>query len=536
VKLFLPDRPRVVSFYYRNPILSRARLAHITAMHIPDRFATLWYENDNGDRWYPDYEHDRPPQEPPAGFIYQHSRFPCELNHTILRCIVPQEVEKCPHPEEDVVKTYGWVDGVEGRECRRCGGKQMRKTGEEWPETWDANGSKEFMSMRNGFAGDLALALATNMQWPLDKAILVAAIACERCMNALAHKCGLDWGYPEDSEDYITSTTRCELCEQTKDTVVAQCGVAIPEGLRFPYVHPAVQEQIQDVVQKATSLYYQPSIDFLTKTLEDWACQGWHLPKLLPMTGQDDSDVVSISVQPDSITVSFFGIPKLKSDDPVELGKMLDAIIGVVPNKYLAINKDVLLSTLSMLKNITDQRVVYAALLSSYPNNAFEEHNLSTLLQYPKLPMLSEIIGEPIDLQYYTTPARRAAWAVMQHNPQWGKYPDTMDRFVTWFSNNFTKILQNTAYVTTDLSLYEHQVGVTVPTDEFIDGVIDSMENDERVARLEETPVIMQDLGGKQHMLSGIYRRRMFARGDDTTFKVWLCNAADVWRAFRSGC
>ena len=31
----------------------------------------------------------------------------------------------------------------------------------------------------------------------LSESILVSATSCERCMNVLAHECGIEWGYAE---------------------------------------------------------------------------------------------------------------------------------------------------------------------------------------------------------------------------------------------------------------------------------------------------------------------------------------------------
>lgn len=189
---------------------------------------SLWYENEAGKRWLPDLSGDYPGDVPP-GFIYQHSRFPTQLKHSILRTVTKEDVEKCHHPEGDLRKTYGWIDGVEGRECVQCGGTQIRNTGEPWPKEWESGRSVPIMEGSCGWSPDLALAMARPSTqeaqeaasrhgkplrpMAIEDAIMVAAVACEACMNSLAHHYGLGWGYKRGSKDWEESGTQCELCE-----------------------------------------------------------------------------------------------------------------------------------------------------------------------------------------------------------------------------------------------------------------------------------------------------------------------------------
>ena len=172
---------------------------------------TLWYENEDGDKFVPDLEGNMPP-DVPEGYKYQVSQFPTSLRTTYLKLVDPKEVAECPHPEEYVHPTHGWIDGVEGRECDYCGGTQTKNVGEEWPEEWDASGSSEVMAGESGWSEDLALAMTNSGDYTLSEAILVAAQACERCMNALADQYGLDWGYPEFSDEWYKANTQCEFC------------------------------------------------------------------------------------------------------------------------------------------------------------------------------------------------------------------------------------------------------------------------------------------------------------------------------------
>ena len=182
---------------------------------------TLWYENKDGERWIPDYNADGPPDTNlPPGFIYQHSQFPTNLRESILYIVQKDEVEACEHSSENVQPTGGWIDGVEGRECKKCYGSQTKNVDDPWPEEWDAYGSRSVMSGNSGWSEDLALALVTAQSRPeghphlsLGDAILVAAIACERCMNTLANQYGLDWGYEYMSDDWKKCGTSCQFCK-----------------------------------------------------------------------------------------------------------------------------------------------------------------------------------------------------------------------------------------------------------------------------------------------------------------------------------
>lgn len=73
-------------------------------------------------------------------------------------------------------------------------------------------GSKEVFSGESSFSDDLVLALVESGNFTLDEAIIFAAEACERCTNSAANDYGLDWGYPEGSEDWEASKTSCDFC------------------------------------------------------------------------------------------------------------------------------------------------------------------------------------------------------------------------------------------------------------------------------------------------------------------------------------
>lgn len=191
----------------------------------------IWYENKEGERWLPKLDGAGHPEEGrPDDFIYQHSQFPTNLRHNILKIIQPDEVAACDHPLKDIRPTGGWIDGVFGRECRTCNGTQIveipgrapeNQPGlEAWPKEWDATGSRSIGAGEIGWSEDLVLAMVTAKTRPPDhpamrlgQAILVVANSCERCMNTLANQYGLDWGYEYMSEDWKKCGTICMFCE-----------------------------------------------------------------------------------------------------------------------------------------------------------------------------------------------------------------------------------------------------------------------------------------------------------------------------------
>ena len=91
------------------------------------------------------------------------------------------------------------------------------------------------MVFNSGWQEDLAQAMA-NSGIRLHKAILIAANACERCMNALAYEHGLDWGYEEMSEDWKKCGTECDFCKgmgYARESVGENATLASRVAVRF---------------------------------------------------------------------------------------------------------------------------------------------------------------------------------------------------------------------------------------------------------------------------------------------------------------
>jgi hypothetical protein len=231
-----------------NALKFAKRNIRIKAVNInKEDLLTLWYENEKGDKFIPNLTGAW--EEPPEGYVYQFSQFPNELTLNMLYLIEPNKVAKCAHPAHAIRETHGWVDGIEGRECGLCNGTQERKRGEPWPEKWDAYGSRSVGEGHSSWSEDLVLAMANSGDFSLSESILIAANACERCMNALAHEYGLDWGYPEFGPEWKKSATECDFCKNEKKKAA------------FPYEQPGPPKEVQAPPTMQTGPAAPTSID-----------------------------------------------------------------------------------------------------------------------------------------------------------------------------------------------------------------------------------------------------------------------------------
>lgn len=176
---------------------------------VDKQIPTLWYENESGDRFIPDVALCG--DDIPQGFIYQHSRFPLYVRHSVLRGVIRDEVDACQHP--DTKPDFGIIDSMEGRECLHCHGYQSKQKGDEWPERWEANGAREIFAGGSSASDELVTKMVRDGMMA-SEAIMRASVACEGCMNVMAHESGLLWGYERGSEEHVNSRTTCELCSQ----------------------------------------------------------------------------------------------------------------------------------------------------------------------------------------------------------------------------------------------------------------------------------------------------------------------------------
>lgn len=87
------------------------------------------------------------------------------------------------------------------------------------------DGSTEIGQERSTWSEDLALAIAYRSNgYTLTDGILIASLACTRCLNSLAYEAGLDWGYREFGPEWQAAETECQFC------IPEQASTRWPEG------------------------------------------------------------------------------------------------------------------------------------------------------------------------------------------------------------------------------------------------------------------------------------------------------------------
>lgn len=181
-----------------------------------DELRILWYVDGNGNI----IPHDPEACEAPEGAVFQVSQFPNELRTTYVKLIRQEEVDQCTHPRKFIKPTYGWVDGIVGRMCTKCGGTQTKRKWHFWPKKWDGHGSrKAFECTCHWGNSDVILAMVNSGDYTFNEAVIAYTTACERCMNVLAYKYleGKD-GYEEFSDEWMKADTVCEFCKDISRT------------------------------------------------------------------------------------------------------------------------------------------------------------------------------------------------------------------------------------------------------------------------------------------------------------------------------
>lgn len=175
------------------------------------KLKTLWYEDENGK----EIDADVRCEIPPTAAKYQVSRFPLEVRTTFLRFVSQEEVSKCKHKHKYIKRTFGWQDGMKGRECQNCNGTQVRKWWQPWGRKWDAHGSRPaFTGTTTIGDGRILLAMANSGDYTLEEAMIAYSEACEKCANVLWHKyTNGQEGYPEGSEEWNKCGTSCKWCQ-----------------------------------------------------------------------------------------------------------------------------------------------------------------------------------------------------------------------------------------------------------------------------------------------------------------------------------
>lgn len=173
----------------------------------------IWYEDKEGNMYRNDgYTVGKPNEKV---FSY-HVCFPTEVNEKVEFFY---DKDNCKHPLKYRKRTHGWIKGIKGCKCNKCG---KTKTGKsyipfvfmKWDEGCDtytgftSNTHLGYMSQK------CVVAMVNSGDYELDEALVINATACERCMNVLDRKyLGKEHGYEEYSEEWKKCGTVCDFCK-----------------------------------------------------------------------------------------------------------------------------------------------------------------------------------------------------------------------------------------------------------------------------------------------------------------------------------
>lgn len=171
----------------------------------------IWYEDENGNM----YRNDNGVGRPNSECTTYHVCFPLEVREEI-RGIYDNKAT-CKHQLRYRKRTGGWIKGVKGCKCEKCGKTKVGKKFIPFAFMKWGDGAETYPIMTgNTHIGneDCVLAMANSGDYTLQEAMVVYANACERCMNVLAYKYlnGKD-GYEEFSEEWKKANTVCDFCK-----------------------------------------------------------------------------------------------------------------------------------------------------------------------------------------------------------------------------------------------------------------------------------------------------------------------------------
>ena len=175
----------------------------------------IWYEDKDGNMYRNENDEIGKPNKE---CVTYHVCFPLEVNEHIR--VFYDNKDTCRHPLKYMKRTHGWIKGVKGCMCEKCG---REKLGLSWVPfafmKWDSGADTyKIMTGSTHIGGgneDVILAMANSGDYTLSEAIAAYANACERCMNVLAYKyLNGKGGYAEYSEEWKKCNTVCDYCRE----------------------------------------------------------------------------------------------------------------------------------------------------------------------------------------------------------------------------------------------------------------------------------------------------------------------------------
>lgn len=177
----------------------------------------IWFEDKEGNIYKDNTEGVERSNEK---CVTYHVCFPLEVREQIRSYY--DNKDTCKHPLKYRKRTHGWIKGIKGCKCNKCGKEKVGKSSipfvfmpwKPGSDTYDLITGNTTLSR---LSGKCAVAMVNSGDYALDEALAVMAAACERCMNVLLHKYlnGED-GYEEYSDEWKKANTECEFCKKSK--------------------------------------------------------------------------------------------------------------------------------------------------------------------------------------------------------------------------------------------------------------------------------------------------------------------------------
>lgn len=178
----------------------------------------IWYEDKDGNM----FRNDNSVEKPNDDIVSYHVCFPTEINERIE--MYYDSKDTCRHPLIYRKRTHGWIKGIKGCKCEKCG---KTKTGKSYIPfafmKWERGNEHYPLMTVNTHLGKLSqecvVAMVNSGDYELDEALVVMATACERCGNVLLYKYlnGKD-GYEEYSDEWKKANTICDFCNGREES------------------------------------------------------------------------------------------------------------------------------------------------------------------------------------------------------------------------------------------------------------------------------------------------------------------------------
>lgn len=106
--------------------------------------------------------------------------------------------------------------------------------------------SEQIATSNSSYPEDLVLAMANSKDFTLGESILICSESCTRCLNSLAYKYGMNWGFPEYSKQWWECNTICSFCRHGFRSYIQQIRKFLINLYRYYIVRPFHKNEEND--------------------------------------------------------------------------------------------------------------------------------------------------------------------------------------------------------------------------------------------------------------------------------------------------